>query len=148
MNGRVATFSSIVALTFAVLAASAPARARSCEDIASLKLPNTTIVSATEVPAGQFPVPKGPGADMQGPPPLEGTAPTKLPALCRVRITVAPAIKIEVWMPVSGWNGDFEGVGPLHGHLYLISFTMLIVYFGISIVRSPSFTIAWQESLD
>jgi len=111
MNGRVATFSSIVALTFAVLAASAPARARSCEDIASLKLPNTTIVSATEVPAGQFPVPKGPGADMQGPPPLEGTAPTKLPALCRVRITVAPAIKIEVWMPVSGWNGDFEGVG-------------------------------------
>jgi len=112
MNSRVGTVSAVIlASVFALLGACAPAHARSCEDIASLKLPNTTIVSATEVPAGQFPVPKGPGADMQGPLRLEGTAPAKIPAFCRVRITVAPAIKIEVWMPVSGWNGNFEGVG-------------------------------------
>ncbi len=113
MNGRVAALSPVVmVVTFALLGAFAPAYARSCEDIASLKLPNIHIVSATEVPAGQFPVPKGPGADMQGPSQsLAATAPTKLPAFCRVRITVPPAIKLEVWMPVSGWNGNFEGVG-------------------------------------
>jgi len=99
-------------MAFALLGASVPAYAHSCEDIVSLKLPNTTIESATEMPADQFSVPPGLGANMQGPPQsLERTAPTKLPAFCRVRITIAPAIRIEVWMPASGWNGNFEGVG-------------------------------------
>src|SRR5712692_1023605 len=40
---------------------------------------------------------------------------------------------------------DRESVGPFH---YLISLTMLMVYFGISMVRSLSLTIAWQESLE
>ena len=35
----------------------------------------------------------------------------KLPAFCRVLITIAPAIKMEVWMPAAGWNGNFEAVG-------------------------------------
>jgi feruloyl esterase len=84
-----------------------------CENITSLKLPNTTIVSAITVPRGQFQVPAGPGADMQGPPHALDRAdePAKLPAFCRVRITIAPAIKMEVWMPAAGWNGDFEAVG-------------------------------------
>lgn len=111
MNGRLAMLSTVVLVTFALLGAFAPAYARSCENISSLKLPNTKIVSAAEVHAGQFSVPKGEGANMQGPSPLAGMAPTKLPAFCRVRITIAPAINIEVWMPVSGWNGNFEGVG-------------------------------------
>src|SRR5438477_11721133 len=38
--------------------------------------------------------------------------------------------------------GDFERVGPFH---HLISLTMLMVYFGISTVRSLSLTIAWQD---
>src|SRR5262249_41844572 len=110
MNGRVARLSPMMA--FALLGASVPTYAHSCEDIGSLKLPNTTIESAAEMPADQFSVPPGPGANMQSPPQsLERTAPTKLPAFCRVRITIAPAIRIEVWMPASGWNGNFEGVG-------------------------------------
>ena len=32
----------------------------------------------------------------------------ELPAFCRVQITVSPAIKMEVWMPASNWNGNFE----------------------------------------
>src|SRR5256885_9543209 len=40
-------------------------------------------------------------------------------------------------------DGDFERVGPFH---HLISLTMLMVYFGISMVRSLSLTIAWQDS--
>src|SRR2546430_10080919 len=40
-------------------------------------------------------------------------------------------------------DGDLKGVSPLH---HLISFTMLMVYFGISMVRSLALTIAWQDS--
>jgi Tannase and feruloyl esterase. len=38
-----------------------------------------------------------------------------LPAFCRVAATLRPTsdsdIKIEVWMPASGWNGKFQAVG-------------------------------------
>ena len=38
-----------------------------------------------------------------------------LPAFCRISATSRPAsdseIKIEVWMPASGWNGKFRGTG-------------------------------------
>ena len=70
MNGRVATLSPVVVVvTSALLGAFTPAYAGSCEDIASRKLLNTTIVSATEVPAGQFSVPNRDRANMQGTPP-------------------------------------------------------------------------------
>jgi Tannase and feruloyl esterase len=115
MRGRgVVSLSSVILIgALAVFGAFAPVYAQSCEKIATLKLPNTTIVSAAAVAAGQFPVPAGLGANMQGPPHAieRGAAPMKLPAFCRVRITVAPAIKMEVWMPASGWNGNFEAVG-------------------------------------
>lgn len=94
----------------AVFAASVPARARPCEDLSSLKLPNVSITSASMVAAGQFPVPKGLGAGMQGSFNHRETS-TALPAFCRVQLTAAPAIKIEVWMPASNWNGKFEAVG-------------------------------------
>jgi feruloyl esterase len=32
-------------------------------------------------------------------------------AFCRVAGTVAPAINFEVWMPLDGWNGRFQGLG-------------------------------------
>lgn len=111
MSGQAGKVSSIAALgAFAVLTVALPAGARSCADLASLKLTNATVTSAAIVPADGFTVPPGPGADMQGP--LErGGHPAKLPAFCRVRITAAPAIKVEVWMPASGWNNKFEAVG-------------------------------------
>ena len=38
-----------------------------------------------------------------------------MPAFCRVAAILTPTsdsnIRIEVWMPASGWNGKFEGVG-------------------------------------
>src|SRR5207248_7747447 len=38
-----------------------------------------------------------------------------LPAFCRVAATLKPSsdsdIKIEVWLPSTGWNGKFQGVG-------------------------------------
>ncbi|HEY3092812.1 MAG TPA: tannase/feruloyl esterase family alpha/beta hydrolase, partial [Vicinamibacterales bacterium] len=82
---------------------SASAAAQSCESLASLKMPDTTVTTAALVPAGPFVA--NPGAAGRG-----GTPPT-LPAFCRVQLTVAPQINIEVWMPASAWNGKFEGVG-------------------------------------
>jgi feruloyl esterase len=38
-----------------------------------------------------------------------------LPAFCRVQATLTPAkdsdIKIEIWMPLTGWNGKYRGQG-------------------------------------
>jgi feruloyl esterase len=75
-----------------------------------LKLPNTTITLATEVPAGALKLPSAGGGP--GGPPTNFAA---LPAFCRVAGTIRPTpdsdIRFEVWMPLSGWNGKFVGGG-------------------------------------
>jgi len=89
----------------------AAAGAASCESLATLSLPHTTITLAQSVPAGEFTPPLAPDAPA-------GSKPTPLkdlPAFCRVAATSSPSpdstIKIEVWMPAADWNGRFEGVG-------------------------------------
>jgi len=86
-----------------------PAVAASCESLTALTRADTTITMASPVAAGAF-VPPGP-ARQGGPPPVYAT----LPAFCRVAATLKPTsdsdIKIEVWMPASGWNGKFQAVG-------------------------------------
>jgi feruloyl esterase len=84
--------------------------AATCESVAGLNLPNTKVTSAAEVAAGAF-APPGPPARGGGP----GSAFTSLPAFCRVALTLTPTsdsdIKVEVWLPVSGWNGKYQAVG-------------------------------------
>lgn len=79
------------------------ARPATCESLATLALPDTTITLAKAEPAGTFKTPE-PG------PPLDN-----LPAFCRVTVEVKPTkdsdIKFELWMPASGWNGKFMGLG-------------------------------------
>jgi tannase/feruloyl esterase len=84
-----------------------PARAAaSCESLAALALPNAKITSAQTMAAGAF-TPPGRGG------PASGAA--TLPSFCRVAATLAPSpdsdIKIEVWLPTSGWNGKLLAVG-------------------------------------
>ncbi len=79
--------------------------AQTCDSLSSLKLPETTIGAATLVPAGPFVANPAVPAGGRGGPPLT------VPAFCRVQLTVAPAINVEVWLPASGWNGKFQGVG-------------------------------------
>lgn len=84
---------------------------QSCEQLARLTLPNTTITSARTVAAGAFEQPanarRGPGGDT--------SMFKRLPAFCRVMAEAKPSadsdIKIEVWMPANGWNGKFRGQG-------------------------------------
>jgi feruloyl esterase len=89
------------------LAAAAP-----CESLAKLALSHSTITLAQAVPAGQLTLPSGAVPSFPGfPPPNFGN----LPAFCRVAATLKPTsdsnIKIEVWMPASGWNWNLESVG-------------------------------------
>ncbi len=77
---------------FAVLfTVSVPAMAASCESLASLALPDTTITKAESVSGG---------AALQ--------ALKNLPGFCRVAATLKPStdsnIQIEVWLPTSGWT--------------------------------------------
>jgi len=92
--------SLVVILCFASAVHSAP-----CETIKTISLSHTTITMAQTVPSGGFTPQGGRGAD----------AFKSLPAFCRVAATLTPVpdseIKIEVWMPESGWNGKLQSVG-------------------------------------
>jgi feruloyl esterase len=91
-------------LLTAFLAVRVFAQSASCEKLASLSLPDTTITLAQTVATGEFKPAAGSAAPFQS-----------LPAFCRVAATLAPSkdsdIKIEVWLPASGWNGKFEAIG-------------------------------------
>ncbi|HEX8029806.1 MAG TPA: tannase/feruloyl esterase family alpha/beta hydrolase, partial [Vicinamibacterales bacterium] len=78
--------------------------AATCESLRSLSLPDTTILSATLVEAGPFTTEPTPAAAK----PQTFQVPV---AVCRVTGVVKPAVNFEVWLPTSGWNGKFQGVG-------------------------------------
>jgi feruloyl esterase len=99
--------SGVLALALAWLAmpAHAVADAGSCSDLAKIALPHATVTAAAPVQAGAFtPDAQGDAGDFNA-----------LPAFCRVAATLKPTsdsdIKIEVWLPASGWNGKFQAVG-------------------------------------
>jgi len=85
------------------------AHAVTCESLLQLKLPDTTITVAKSETSESY---RPPAWDVKGPP---RPSTNDLPPFCRVAADIKPTpdsnIKIEVWMPVSGWNGKFEGVG-------------------------------------
>jgi tannase/feruloyl esterase len=101
-----------MAFPFAMMWAMSASAATPCESLTSLTLPNTTITLAKSVAAGAF-APEKTAAGIPTPPPVPPY--TKLPAFCRVAVSVKPVadsdIRFELWMPASGWNGKFVGVG-------------------------------------
>jgi len=78
---------------------------RSCAQLGKLSLPQTEIVQAARVAAGALVLEHGPADPIF----------TKLPAFCRVVAVSKPtddsSIRIEVWLPLSRWNGKFMGQG-------------------------------------
>jgi hypothetical protein len=82
-----------------------------CEQLAQLALPNTKITSAQTIAAGAFSPPPTGTPWLIGDPSLY----KQLPAFCRLTADDKPTpdsdIKIEVWMPATGWNGKFRGQG-------------------------------------
>src|SRR5579859_4155071 len=100
-----------VAFIVFALAASAIAFADdSCEKLTAVKISGATITLAKTVAAGTF---VGPPMAFTGQDLTEFYK--SLPAFCRVvaedKPTADSDIKIEVWMPVSGWNGKLQGIG-------------------------------------
>jgi len=98
MNNRWALLKIMASMVFATL----PAFGADCESLSRLTLPATTLTTVQTVPAGSFSPPKG--------------APLKnLPAFCRAAGVIKPSsdsqIQFEVWLPASGWNGKFQGIG-------------------------------------
>src|SRR5690348_2254455 len=86
---------------------------QSCERLAQLTLKNAKVTSVESVAAGAF---TPPPPVFPRPPSAQRDAFFKsLPAFCRVAITSTPSvdsdIKIEVWLPASGWNGRLQAYG-------------------------------------
>ncbi len=91
-----------VLLTLVPLVSLAEARADTCSSLRSLALENTVITTAEQV-----------DTDTLAPP--YGSSLASLPVFCRIAGVIRPTrdseIHFEVWMPASGWNGRFLGVG-------------------------------------
>src|ERR1700733_8279038 len=77
-----------------------PAATQSCAGLFQLVLPNASITSAQVAGAGTF---------------TTNSAFPQLAGFCRVAATLRPSsvseIKIEVWLPIAGWNGKFLAMG-------------------------------------
>jgi feruloyl esterase len=103
-----------------------PAAAATCASLAGLTLPDTTITAAEPIAAGTYTAP-------------DGEVFANLPAFCRIAATLTPTsdsnIKIEVWMPYSGWNGRYMGTG--NGN-----FGGLIVYGGLAAFLAGNYAVA------
>ncbi len=79
-----------------------PARATDCAELARTALLNASVTRSELVTTTRFQPPTG-------------TELTGLPHFCRVAVTAKPTadsdIRIELWLPESGWNHRFEGTG-------------------------------------
>jgi len=72
--------------------------AASCNALTNIKPPHTKLLSAGVVAANAFTAP-GSERNMQ------------LPSFCRVIGVSNTAVNFEVWLPLSDWNGKYQGVG-------------------------------------
>jgi len=87
----------------ALLVMAAALQQPSCDALRSVSLPRMTITAVELVPAGAQASGRGRGG---GDP---------LPAHCRLAATLTPSsdsrIRMELWLPIEGWNGRFLAVG-------------------------------------
>ena len=100
-----ANVSLIAAAIAGIFLTASTAEAATCESVMTAKLTNGTVTSAQSVTAGALAQGGGRGA----------AALADVPAFCRVAATLTPTkesdIKIEVWLPMAGWNGKLQAVG-------------------------------------
>jgi feruloyl esterase len=79
-----------------------------CESLGQATLSNATVLSAAPVLAGAFTPPSAVN-------PAAAAAFKTLPAFCRVTLKLTPTadsdIRVEVWLPLSGWNRKLQALG-------------------------------------
>ena len=87
------------------IAAAAPI---ACEALSQLPMAGATLIAAESVPAGGFTPPAAPNA-------TAAAVFKTLPAFCRVTARLTPTpdsdIRVEVWLPQSGWNRKMQAAG-------------------------------------
>lgn len=93
----------------------APLWAGRCEDLKGTKLPHTIIDNSAVVAAGEHQLPP-PQRVFQNAWTGNNEAKTSsLPDFCQINVVISPApdsaIRVELWLPVNGWNGRFMAVG-------------------------------------
>ena len=107
-------------LLLAMLFVAVPAFAADCSSMKSTALADATITSAADVPAVER-ADAATGMKLQ------------MPALCVVKGILHPtadsAIRFEVWMPNTGWNGRIVDVGN-GGFAGSISYTQMAANVG------------------
>ncbi len=105
MRVRIAVTALPVLLVATALAHFSVHAATRCEELSTVALPGGSITLAEKVEAAAFTPPGQVNANLL----------KALPAFCRVAATLRPTpesdIRIEVWLPASGWNGKFQAVG-------------------------------------
>src|SRR4051812_7093555 len=72
--------------------------AEQCSALEGPQFPDTSVELAAAVTGPSF-APPG------------STALNDLPAFCRVVTVTKPAVRVETWLPMTTWNGKFQGVG-------------------------------------
>jgi feruloyl esterase len=106
MRGKAIRFMLTLLLTLPLSASVRIAAPSTCQTLSTLALPHARITLAQAVEAGPFTPPDQAGA---------AESSRALPAFCRVAATLTPTsdsdIKIEVWLPASGWNGKYLALG-------------------------------------
>ncbi|MGC4080916.1 MAG: tannase/feruloyl esterase family alpha/beta hydrolase [Vicinamibacterales bacterium] len=98
MTRLLTAFPVAAALATSLGAQAPPPSPSSCDALATIGLPDTTITKVETRQPGSFTPPAG-------------RTLSNLPGFCRVAATSAPAVRFEVWLPLSTWNGKFQGVG-------------------------------------
>ena len=95
-------------LTVGFLSLASPTSGATCESLSTFSQPHVTVTLAQTVGAGRFTPPNG-GVGR------DANQFATLRSFCRVAATLTPSsdsdIKIEVWLPASGWNGKLVAVG-------------------------------------
>lgn len=99
---------AVPALILAFAATATDGVAATCDELARFAPSGSRITLSADVAPRAFkpPTPANPAATQ---------AFAALPAFCRVALTLAPTsdsdIKVELWLPLSGWNGKYQAVG-------------------------------------
>jgi feruloyl esterase len=109
---KIGLFVSVVA-ALALGASDAPTRITAaepiaCDALARMSIVNGTVISAESVRAGSFSPPGSTNASA-------AQVFSALPAFCRVTARLTPTpdsdIRVEVWLPLSGWNRKLQAAG-------------------------------------
>jgi hypothetical protein len=99
-----ATLLPLVALV--LFAGPAAATSAACGQVGTLTVPGAQVLSVTGVERHDYVVPPGPF----------NPEPISVPPFCQVTVTLThpgagDEVDVAVWLPLTGWNGRFQGTG-------------------------------------